>query len=79
VHFSHDFLWVSQLDNIFILWTRLTELKLRHCEKAKKFEKISHLFWPLLSNVKTSGRFFQIFVAFLDNLNFTEVMAEVVL
>ena len=47
-----------------------TLLKLRHCEKATKFEKISHLFWHPLSNVKTSGRSFQIFVAFSENLNF---------
>ena len=26
-------------------------LKLRHCEKAKKFEKISYLFWRLLTPV----------------------------
>ena len=28
------------------------------------------MFWGLLSNIKTSGRFFQIFVVFLENLNF---------
>ena len=33
------------------------------------WKKVSHLFW--LSNIKTSGRFFQIFVAFSENLNFT--------
>ena len=35
-------------------------LKLRFSEKATKFEKISHLFWHLHSNVKTSGWFYQI-------------------
>ena len=30
-----------------------TKVKIRHCEKATKFDKISHLFWHLLSNVKT--------------------------
>ena len=42
--------------------------KLRYCEKATKFEKFSHLFWRLLSNVRR--RFFQNFVAFPENLNF---------
>ena len=44
------------------------EVKFRHYEKATKFKKISHLF--LLSSVKTSGRFFQIFVGFSEKLNF---------
>ena len=43
-------------------------LKLRHYEKVTKFVLTIQLF--LLSNVKTSGRFFQIFVAFLEKLNF---------
>ena len=50
-------------------------VKLRHYEKAKKLKKSSiipvltkQLF--LLSSVKTIGRFFQIFVAFLENLSF---------
>ena len=44
---------------------------IRHCEKATKLEKKSHLFWRLLNKVKTSGRFFfLIFVAFSENLNF---------
>ena len=34
------------------------ELRLRHYGKATNFEKISHLFWQLLSNVKTSGILF---------------------
>ena len=49
-------------------------IKLRHYEKATKFEKnilpvlTKRLF--LLSSVKTSGRFFQIFIAFSENLDF---------
>ena len=39
---------------------RNPSVKLRHSEKATKFEKISHLFWRYCVNVKTSGRFFQI-------------------
>ena len=59
-------LWNSNLyrDFSLILW-----LKLRHYEMATKFEEISHLFWHLLSNVKTSGRFFSNFWAFSDNLS----------
>ena len=49
-------------------------LKFRQYEKATKFEKISHLFWQkhlfLLSSVKTSGRFFRIFVAFSEKVDF---------
>ena len=51
------------------------KLKLRHYEKATKFEKnlppvlTKQLF--LLSSVRTSGRFFQIFVpAFSEKLDF---------
>ena len=42
-------------------WPSL-KLKLRHCERATKFDKISH-FLLLLSSVKSSGIFLQIFVA----------------
>ena len=42
---------------------------MRHCEKAAKF-KISHLFWHLLSSVKTSVIYFQILLAFSENQNF---------
>ena len=42
--------------------------KLRHCEKATKFEKKN------LPLVKTSERFFQIFVAFSENLNFSKAI-----
>ena len=41
--------------------------KLRHPEKATNFEKK----YGLLSNVKQVGDFFQIFVAFSENMNFT--------
>ena len=49
--------------------------KFRHYEKATKYEKnlppdlTKQLF--LLSSVKTGGRFFQIFVAFSEKLDFT--------
>ena len=58
--------WICLLpQNFSFIWSTGGPLiKLRHCEKATKFEKISHLFWHSLSNVKTSGRFSQIFVAF---------------
>ena len=46
-------------------------LNLRYCEKATKFETVSHLFCRLLSNVKINGRLFQICEAFSENLNFT--------
>ena len=51
-------------------------IKFRYYEKATKFEKnlppvlTKQLF--LLSSVKTSGRFFQIFVAFSEKLDFTQ-------
>ena len=48
-------------DEVQILW-----------EGHKIWKKISHLFWDyVLSNVKQSGNFFQIFVAFPEYLNFT--------
>ena len=52
-------------------------LKLRYYENATKFEKnlppvlTKQLF--LLSSVKTSGIFFQIFVAFSEKLNFKSI------
>ena len=52
----------------------LATVKLRHYEKATKFEKnlpsvlTKQLF--LLSSVKTSGSLFQIFVAVSEKLNF---------
>ena len=38
--------------------------------RPQNLRKISHLFWYLLNNVKSSGIFFQIFVAFSENLKF---------
>ena len=40
--------------------------------EGHKIWKIPHLYWRLLSLVKTSGRFFQFFVFFSENLNFIE-------
>ena len=34
------------------IFTNWISIKLRHCEKATKFEKISHLFWHIICNVK---------------------------
>ena len=56
------------------MYVSLPIVKFGHCEKATKFEKISHLFWHLLSSVKTSGNFFHIFVAFSENLNFSKAI-----
>ena len=36
-------------------------IKFRYCEKATKFEKITHLFFPLLSNIKTRKEIFSNF------------------
>ena len=54
--------------------------KIRHYEEATKFEKLSHLFWQnscfySASSVKTSGRFFQTFVAFSEKLDFIYILA----
>ena len=63
------------VSNNFSGWREMKYIKFRHYEKATKFEKnippvlTKQLF--LLSSVKTSGRFFQIFVAFSEKLNFT--------
>ena len=50
-------------------------LKLRYYEKVTKFENNLALFLTKqlfsLSSVETSGRFFQIFVAFSEKLDFT--------
>ena len=52
-------------------------LKLRHCEKAAKFEKKNPEFWRLFSKSadlsKQGGDFFQIFVAFSKKLNFKRI------
>ena len=54
--------------------TRNRLLKLRHYEKATKFEKISHLFWQnsCFYSVasKQVGDFFSIFVDFSEKLDF---------
>ena len=62
-------------DNDFMHFLRMEQnVKFRYYEKATKFEKnlspvlTKQLF--LLSSVKTSGIFFQICVAFSENLNF---------
>ena len=57
-------------DEFVVTWS-----KSHDCEKATKLKKIFHLFLRLISNVKTSGRFFQIFQAFSENLNFTNLNA----
>ena len=46
------------------------KLKFRFSKKATKFETISHEIWRYLVNVKSSGRLFQIFVAFSECPNF---------
>ena len=46
----------------------LIYLKLRHYEKATKFEKNLPPF--LLNSLKPSGRFFQIFVVFSEKLDY---------
>ena len=57
--------WDTQCGEIIFEESFLCKyLKLRYCEKA------SNLFWRLLCSFKTSGIFFQIFVDFLENLNF---------
>ena len=43
---------------------------LRYCLKATKFEKISHVFWHLFSNFKTSGWFFSQFCGLFRKLEF---------
>ena len=47
-------------------------VKFRPCEKATKFEKQSHLIRHSVI-VETSWRFFQIFVPFSENLNFSRL------
>ena len=53
----------------------LSSVKFKHFEKAKKFQKISHFFWNFLVVVSNlNERFFQIFVAFSQYLNFRNVV-----
>ena len=54
--------WVEMISEVALPNSKLPKLKLRHCEKATKYErKNSHLFWHLFRRVTTSGRIFQIF------------------
>ena len=60
----------------------MDQVKLRYYEKATKFEKkihlcivTKHLF--LLSSVKTVGRFFQIFVAFSEKMDFKALIVQI--
>ena len=46
-------------------------LKFRYCEKATKIWKNLPIYLTLFSKFKKIGRFFQIFVAFPEYLNFT--------
>ena len=65
---AHD--WVH---NCFCnVWVNINKLKFRFSKKATKFETISHMIWIYLVNVKSSGRLFQIFVAFSECPNFKE-------
>ena len=60
------------------MYTNVNEcftVKLGYCEKATKFEKKYPACFVLLSKVKTSGRIFQIFVAFSENLNFNNFLS----
>ena len=47
------------------------DIKVKILWEGHKIGKDFSLFWRLLSNVKTNGRFFQICEAFSENLNFT--------
>ena len=66
---------ISALTFVFLglFSTVLTCVKLRHCEKATKFEKKIQpvLMFTQYVVSKQVGDFFQIFVAFSENLNFT--------
>ena len=57
--------YISRTLKIFPIY-----LKFRFSKKATKFETISHMIW----NVKSSGRLFQIFVAFSECPNFKTMM-----
>ena len=54
-------------------------VKVRWCEKYTKFKQISHVFWQYIKYVvmsKQSRRFFQIFVALSEYLNFNILMKK---
>jgi hypothetical protein len=72
---NHVFLVIKYLSKLFFdprknssKIEKGTLLKLRYCEKATKLKKKLSLFLTFMS--KQVGDFFQIFVAFPDNLNF---------
>ena len=57
--------------SLIIIWWQFFEkrpfqLKLRHCEKATKFEKLSHFILKLLSNFKTKREIFSDFCGPLE-------------
>ena len=56
--------------NIHCWWKGIVAQSEDIVRRPQNSKKISHLFWHLISSVKTSGWFFQLFVAFPVNLNF---------
>ena len=60
--------FVAFLENLNFNFSRLNIFFLIFSKKATKFETISHIIWRLHS--KSSGRLFQIFVAFSECPNF---------
>ena len=66
---TYIFNYVLKLLNFGMLYSLFISFWLRNSKKATKLEKISHLFWHLLSSGKTIGRFFQICGSFSENLN----------
>ena len=54
----------------------LCMLRFRYCEKAKKFEKISHIFLKLLTKVNTKWKIFQILVAWIWTLSYVQIKIE---
>ena len=74
--FFYDIFYGILLWKLFCQTMRKNIVKLGHYEKATKLEKNLPLVLTkqlcLLSSIKTSGTFFQIFVAFSEKLNFNE-------
>jgi hypothetical protein len=64
---------IKSFDTWIKMCCKIKYWKFRYCKKATKFEKISHftMVWNYLVTSKQSGRFFQIFLAFSQYLNFT--------
>ena len=56
----HLFVWNQEQDHY-----TSNSVKFRYCEKATKFEKISHSFWNYLVTSRQSGRFFSNFCGLL--------------